>query len=628
MSLPTILLLGLLIPLLTAVVIAFFLRKRGHAAAIVAVLSSLGIAGLALYSVYSWDEQPFHVSLKWLQLGDFTLSMGFYFNMLTALMLLVVSIVGTCVHFFSLGYMKSDKSKARYFAGLSLFMFSMLGIVLASNLFMLFIFWELVGLSSYLLINHFFEKNAAAAASKKAFIVNRIGDVGFLIGIIWAYWQWGTVELEALQALSGTQSLNTFLGLCLFCGVLGKSAQLPLHVWLPDAMEGPTPVSALMHAATMVAAGVYLLCRVSFLFTVDALTVITWVGTATAFFAAFCTFGQRDIKKILAYSTLSQLGFMVAVFGLGTAAGLHSEKEYGFYIGIAAALFHLTTHAFFKALLFLSAGSVIHACHHEQDIFRLGGLWKRMSFTFFTFTIGLLAIAGVPFLGAGFFSKDIILFLAYEHQPIVFILLAFTSLLTVTYMGRLWLIAFCGSPRSAAAEKAHEAPWSMCLPLAVLALFSFAGGWVTFYPASIQVLWEKLSHPHGFEYNLILGLSFVFTCIGFGLALWIYHPLKKVKMTEDPLEKKLLGLFSLFRTGFNFDRFYRFYIQKVQQRMADILDFIDRFLIDGFIVKGSAGLVGLIGMGLRLSHTGNVKVYLYWFLAGMLFFWAYALSWL
>lgn len=628
MSLPSILLLTLLTPLLTAAIITLLLRKRGDSAALFSVLSSLVTSGLALYSIFSWDGQPLHVSFEWLQLGDLTISMGLYFNTLTALMFLVVSIVGSCVHCFSLCYMKTDKGKARYFAGLGFFMFSMSGIILASNLFMLFMFWELVGLSSYLLINHFFEKNAAATASKKAFIVNRVGDFGLLIGIIWAYWQWGTVELNALEALSGTQSLNTFLGICLFCGVLGKSAQLPLHVWLPDAMEGPTPVSALIHAATMVAAGVFLLCRVSFLFTLDALSIITWVGIATALYAAFCAFGRNDIKKILAYSTLSQIGFMVAVFGIGTAAGLSLGEKNGLYIGVAAALFHLTTHAFFKALLFLTAGSVIHACHHEQNIFRLGGLWKRMPFTFFTFTIGLLAIAGVPFLGAGFFSKDIILSLAYEHQPLAFFLLSFTSLLTVTYMGRLWFIAFWGAPRSPSAEKAHENPWSMGLPLAVLAFLSFIGGWTHFYPAAIQSLWEALPHPHGFEHKLLVSLSFVFSFVGLGSALLIYRPHSKTKMVDDPLKKTLPNAFSLLRVGFDFDRFYRFYVQKIQQRIADILDFLDRFLIDGLIVKGLAGIIGLIGVGLRSTHTGNAQVYLYWFLAGMILFWVYALNWL
>jgi NADH-quinone oxidoreductase subunit L len=291
-------------------------------------------------------------------------------------MLSIVGVVGLCVHVFSLGYMHDDAAKARYFGGLSIFMFSMIGIVLADNLFMMFIFWELVGFSSYFLINHWNEKASASDAAKKAFIVNRVGDFGFLLGIITCYWMNGTVNLSELAA---GHVYSRLIPLLLFCGAVGKSAQLPLQVWLPDAMEGPTPVSALIHAATMVAAGIYMLCRINVLMVPDALAVIAWVGTLTALYAALCAITQRDIKKVLAYSTLSQLGYMVAAFGLGS---------------VGAAMFHLTTHAFFKALLFLGSGSVIFGCHHEQDIFRMGGLRTRMPVTFWTFTIAVAAIIG------------------------------------------------------------------------------------------------------------------------------------------------------------------------------------------------------------------------------------------
>ena len=384
-----------------------------------------------------------------MRLGSFSISLGIKYDGLAALMLSIVGVVGLCVHVFSLGYMHDDAGKARYFGGLSIFMFSMIGIVLADNLFMMFIFWELVGFSSYFLINHWNEKKSASDAAKKAFIVNRVGDFGFLLGIILCYWMNQTVNLSELRE---HHVYSRLIPLLLFCGAVGKSAQLPLQVWLPDAMEGPTPVSALIHAATMVAAGIYMLCRIHAIMVPDALTVIAWVGTLTALYAALCAVTQRDIKKVLAYSTLSQLGYMVAAFGLGSVGG---------------AMFHLTTHAFFKALLFLGSGSVIYGCHHEQDIFRMGGLRRAMPLTFWTFTIAVAAIAGLPGL-AGFFSKDAILVLAYQHNPAVFAVLAFTAILTAFYMLRLWKIVFLGAPRSEESGHAHEGGLSLTAPLVLL----------------------------------------------------------------------------------------------------------------------------------------------------------------
>ena len=372
MSMPSHAVAVLLLPLLSAALIALFLRRAGSLAAALGTLTAAAIAAIAV--ILALHGERFECSLEWLRFGSFTLSLGLKFDDLAALMLCIVGVVGLCVHVFSLGYMKDDPAKARYFGGLSIFMFSMIGIVLADNLFMMFIFWELVGFSSYVLINHWHEKQSAADASKKAFIANRVGDFGFLLGIIWCYHANGTVNLTALGTHHG---FSAAIPLLLFCGAVGKSAQLPLQVWLPDAMEGPTPVSALIHAATMVAAGIYMLCRINVLMVPDALTVIMWTGTATALYAALCAIAQRDIKKVLAYSTLSQLGFMVAAFGLGAQTALgHDGKMTVLAAGVGAAMFHLTTHAFFKALLFLGSGSVIHGCHHEQDIFALGGLAK------------------------------------------------------------------------------------------------------------------------------------------------------------------------------------------------------------------------------------------------------------
>src|SRR5882762_1804663 len=359
--------------------------------------------------------------------------------------------------------MKGDRGYSRYFAFLSLFTFSMLGIVLADNFVMMFIFWELVGVSSYLLIEHWYERPAAAAACKKAFLTNRLGDFGFLAGILLV---WATLghhlNFEELAAhLRGSQveqfgSVATVAGLLIFCGAMGKSAQFPLHVWLPDAMEGPTPVSALIHAATMVAAGVYMLCRVYFIFTPEALTVIAWIGGFTALLAALIAVQQNDIKRILAYSTLSQLGYMVMAVGLG---------------GPTPAMFHLTTHAFFKALLFLGAGSVILALHHEQDIWKMGAIRKKMPVTFWTFLFGTLALCGVPPF-SGFYSKDAILAQAlHEHNYPLFALAVFVAVLTTFYMFRLLFVVFLGETKSRpiGSEHASESPRVMVWPLRILA---------------------------------------------------------------------------------------------------------------------------------------------------------------
>ena len=384
MTMPQHAILVLVLPLGSAAIIGLFLRRAGGLAAAISTATAAAIAAIAV--ILALHGERFTVAVEWLRFGDFALSLGIKFDDLAALMLMIVGVVGLCVHVFSLGYMHEDGARGRYFGGLSIFMFSMIGIVLADNLFMMFIFWELVGFSSWLLINHYLDRQSAADAAKKAFIVNRVGDFGFLLGIIWCQAQFGTTNLDALaQAVGGTPAVAVATGipLLLFCGAVGKSAQLPLQVWLPDAMEGPTPVSALIHAATMVAAGIYMLCRINVLMTADALTVIMWVGTATALYAALCAITQSDIKKVLAYSTLSQLGYMVAAFGLGSVNSTHYHDNIPHTVsleaGVGAAMFHLTTHAFFKGLLFLGSGSIIHACHHEQDIFKMGGLRGMLS---------------------------------------------------------------------------------------------------------------------------------------------------------------------------------------------------------------------------------------------------------
>ena len=604
----------LLLPLASAVVIALFLRKRGA----VASWLSTGVAGAiaAISIILLQHGERFESSVEWLRFGTFSVSLGIKYDDLAALMLFIVGFVGFLIHLFSLGYMHDDKARARFFGGLSIFMFSMIGIVLADNLFMIFIFWELVGFSSWLLINHYHEKQSAADASKKAFIVNRVGDFGFLLGIIMCYWANGTVNFTELGQ---NHVFSTAIPLLLFCGAMGKSAQMPLQVWLPDAMEGPTPVSALIHAATMVAAGIFMLCRINVLMVPQALEVIMWIGTVTAVYAALCAIVQRDIKKVLAYSTLSQLGYMVAAFGLGSIALEHGEHKMVIAAGVGAAMFHLTTHAFFKALMFLGSGSVIHGCHHEQDIFKMGGLRTKMPVTFWTFTIGVLAIIGMPFL-AGFFSKDAILYLAMEKNTAVFAHLAFTAVLTSFYMVRLWKITFLGEARSDEAKHAHESGLVMTLPLIILAVLSVAGGYAGVYGKLAGSVAEMIPEAHGSAHTTILLVSLAVMTIGAGSALFFY----KSAATDTLEEKFRFGFSALTGLKESFDKLYNYYVAKVQQRFAMVLNFLEQIVLAGAIIRGLAGFAGLVGYGARAFYTGSLQAYAYWFLLGAALLWAYA----
>ena len=624
---PSLAFLLLLLPLVMAAVIATTLRRRGNIAALLSTGAALIVAGGGLFLAFGGHrfggiEQP--VAIEWITLGKFTLSLGFRFDDLSALMLSIVGVVGLCVHVFSLGYMHDDSAKARYFGGLSIFMFSMLGIVFADNLFMMFIFWELVGFSSYVLINHYHHKASAAAASKKAFIANRVGDFGFLLGIIACWASYGTVNLAEIAALQTpvAGALATGIPLLLFCGAVGKSAQMPLHVWLPDAMEGPTPVSALIHAATMVAAGIFMLCRIEPLFALapSAFNVVMWVGAITALYAALCAITQRDIKKVLAYSTLSQLGYMVAAFGLGSLKVAHGEAEAHEVVlaaGVGAAMFHLTTHAFFKALMFLGSGSVIHGCHHEQDIFKMGGLSKKMPLTFFTFTLGVLAIIGFPGL-AGFFSKDAILYLAMENSTPVFAILCLTAILTAFYMVRMWKLVFLGEPRSDDASHAHEGGISMTIPLVILAILSVIGGYEAIYGGRFDGVLKQIAHPHGGDHVTILLVSLAVMVIGAGAAFFFYKP-----AAQDTLQTKAPGAFAgLAGLQKSFDAAYDYYVAKVQQRFALLLNGIDFMLISGAIIRGIvAGGTGLVGLAARALHTGSLHAYVYWFLGGAVLLW-------
>ncbi len=609
-------------PLISAAAIAFTMRRNGALASGVSVGAATLILATALHIIFRLEN--FEFSTNWIVIGPLSLDFGFLIDDLAKLMLVVVAFVGFLVHVFSLGYMKEDPNKARFFGGLSIFMFSMLGLVMANSLVTLFIFWELVGFSSYMLIGFYLDKPSAAAASKKAFIANRVGDFGFLIGIAMAIGLFGTVSLTEMRELvvSGEVIVpSAALGLLLFCGTVGKSGQLPLHVWLPDAMEGPTPVSALIHAATMVAAGVFLLCRTGFLMTADALNVIMWVGVATAVYAGLTAIAQRDIKKILAYSTVSQLGYMVAAFGLGSLVALKTNPgDVASAVitgGVAAAMFHLTTHAFFKALLFLGSGSIIHACHHEQDIFKMGGLAKKMPITFICFSIGLLALIGTPFF-AGFFSKDAILALAAEENMTVFYLLIFGAFLTTFYMVRLWKITFLGSANSEKASHAHENGLVMTVPLMLLAVLAAIGGYAGLYPHALSPIVEMGEHIAGGEqHHTVLYFGVGAWVVGLALAFVIYGAGAK----EDRFKKMIGPLYTVLEKKFFFDELYDFYIAKIQQRVALTLHFVEQIALSGLIIRGAAGVAGLVGIGLKSLHVGSLHQYVYWFIAGLAIFW-------
>jgi len=598
----------LLLPLVSAGVILLFLRKRGNLASLVSVFTAVGILVFALCLLYDSHDNPLVWDASWFSMGGWELRFGFLLDDPARLLLFIVAFVGLLIHIFSLGYMEKDPARPRYFGGLSIFMFSMLGITLADNLIMIFVFWELVGFSSYLLIAHYFQTDEAAQASRKAFIVNRVGDFGFLIGIVLTYWTFGTVNLSELADLADFSPSLTTTALCLAlaCGFIGKSAQFPLHVWLPDAMAGPTPVSALIHAATMVAAGVYLLIRIDFLFTGEALGLIAFLGAAMGLYAGFCALVQRDIKKILAYSTLSQLGYMAAAFGLG-APGL--------------ALFHLTTHAFFKALMFLGSGSVIHACHHEQDIFKYGGLRKKMPLTGLTFLIGVLAISGVNFL-SGYYSKDAILLWAYNFNLPIFVLLYAGAILTAIYMFRLYFIAFEGNARSEHSEKAKENGFSMTLPLVILAILSVVGGFSSLYPLGIGAYFAPdLSAvsllPHHM-WMVVLGTTA--WIIGVSVAGKVYSRVSN----DDPVAIGLPGFYEICQSKLFFDEIYQFYLKKVQDPFCRFLEVLELLFISGLMVRGSAGITALIAMLAKVCYIGKVHIYTLWFMLGTLGFILYS----
>jgi NADH-quinone oxidoreductase subunit L len=594
----------LFLPLAVAAVCQLVLRKS----AIVPLVSTASAVATLVISFLLSGKTGSH-AFDWATIGDFHLRIGIQLDRLSTGMMIVVTGIGALVHIFSLAYMKDDEGKARYFTGLSFFMFSMTGIVLADNFIMTFIFWELVGFSSYLLIGHWYQKESAADAAKKAFLCNRVGDFGFMIGILMLWGITGTLAFDAMKsglvafgadnAAYFTQNsaaysvtLSTVI-LCIFCGAVGKSAQVPLHVWLPDAMEGPTPVSALIHAATMVAAGVYMLFRLQFSIGTEAFEgfagdVIAWTGGITALVAALMAVQQDDIKRILAYSTLSQLGYMVMAVGL-----LAGE----------AGMFHLFTHAWFKALLFLGSGAVIYACHHEQDIWKMGGLLNRMQTTGITFLAGLAALIAVPFT-SGFFSKELILEAALGRQPLLFWIAAFVAVLTPFYMTRLFVVAFLGKPKSDHAEHAHEVGPLMLGPLVILGILAVISGYGfvhRFSPAAPE-------HAGEFHRNFLFWVSATALIVGAGAAFLLYAGKDK-----DPLSIPLL------RERFHIDRIYDNYLVRYfQDAFAAIVHFFDELLINGLLVGGLSRGTASFGNLFRKLQSGQLQGYSFAFGLGVI----------
>ncbi len=608
MNLETLPWLILFLPLLAAGVITLFtLRNKAVSATLsIGAIVTGFVFTLALIKFGGWEARE--LSVNWLSIGSLNVDFGIKLDALSLMMLLVVTGVGSAIHIYSYGYMHEDPGFSRFFACLSLFTFSMLGIVLANNFLQMFIFWELVGVSSYLLIGFWFEKASAADAAKKAFLTNRLGDFGFILGILMIFTLVGSLnfsELKSGNAIAALGGAATIAGLLIFCGAVGKSAQFPLHVWLPDAMEGPTPVSALIHAATMVAAGVYMLCRVFFIFTPDALTVIAWIGGFTALLAALIAVQQNDIKRILAYSTLSQLGYMVMAVGL-TAPH--------------AGMFHLTTHAFFKALLFLGAGSVIHAMHHEQDIWKMGALRKKMPVTFWTFMVGTLALAGVWPL-SGFFSKDAILAAAHEHSMPLFILGVGVALLTTFYMFRLVFVTFYGAAKSHDVDHAHESPGVMVWPLRILAGLSVVAGFIGIEALFANVLKPGGDHPHGFVAQLLYPFQHAPVAAGSGLvafAIGLFTAWKLYANAKtDPLTEKLGALSEAMKNRFYFDELYEATVIRIHNAIAAIADWIDRWIVEGFCIGLVRGGTDLTGRALRLVQTGNLQTYAFLFVLGV-----------
>lgn len=578
-------------PLCAAALILLGGRFSKSLSASLALLAALTTCLLSWWLFFQPAPEK-SLSFPWLSLGpDFTLSISMTIDHLSKVMLLIVTSISVLVFTYSLGYMRAEEGYSRFFAGLSLFLFSMLGIVLADNFVMMFIFWELVGVSSYILIGHYYSKDSAADAGKQAFIVNRIGDFGFMLGILLFWSATGSVVFSEIFAkIPALESAPVFLvvaSVLVFMGTIGKSAQMPLHVWLPNSMEGPTPVSSLLHAATMVAAGVYLLARIFPILEVvpDAREIIAWVGGITCFAAALMATQQTDIKRVLAYSTISQLGYMV--LGIGVAP----TQE--------VAMFHLFTHACFKCLLFLAAGSVMIAMHHDVEMWNMGGLRKKLPVTMLCFIAGMLALSGCPFT-SGYYSKDLIIEFAVEKIPFLGWLVAAAAGLTAFYIFREFFVVFFGKARSEHAEHAHEQPVTMLLPMAVLSLFAIGAGWPI-----IQGQLFNLPHPHHVP-DLLHPFLYAMFFGGAGLAAILYF-----KAEKDPIS------IPLFANRLYIDNVYFWFVDKIQGGGAALLSWADRWVVDLVIVQIPSKCVWACGFVLRFLQIGNIQAYAFFFGAGV-----------
>jgi len=617
------------LPIVASGIIALLKQPRRRTAATMSIVSlsislllslaafahvlSAWTTRMAVERIHSFDVLRETVNFTWIQFGTSNVDLGCVLDPLSAIMLVMVSFVGLLIFIYSTGYMKYDENYTRFFCFMSLFAGAMLGVVIANSLLLLFMCWELVGLTSYLLIGFWYQKPAAAAAAKKAFLTTRIGDIFFLLGIVWLFSQTGTllfynngagsIESSSLSMLL-TQPAALGLtaagaiGLLIFAGAAGKSGQFPLHVWLPDAMEGPTPVSALIHAATMVAAGVYLIARVYPLMaagalaggTTTALTVVTWVGAFTAVFAALIAVAQNDIKRILAYSTVSQLGYMMAGLGMG---------------GIAVGIFHLITHAFFKALLFLGAGSVIHGCNEEQNIRRMGGLKSDMPLTFLTYAIGMLALCGFPLLFSGFWSKDGILEAA-QHWSVAktpLYMLVFGAFLTAFYMTRQVAYVFFGHWRGG--KPAHESPAMMTVPLGILAFFAMALGflgtpaWPWFRAfldgRAANFAWSGFMEP---GLLTLMATSTVVVFLGIGFSWKLYGDRSPKPSAPDALEKITPMTWGWLSNKFYIDEFYNMTVIAFYAWWARVSDWLDRRVWGGVV----AGVAWAFALWARLNR--------------------------
>ena len=607
-----------LFPALAFLIIGPFTRQEKNLSAAIAItMMSLAFAfsvfvALATVNYQITMNDPYVMKALWAQIGDVKLTMGVLIDPLAAMMLVIVTLVSLLVYIYSVSYMEHDEGMGRFFAFISLFSASMLGLVVSVNFLQLYVFWEGVGLCSYLLIGFYYHKVSAREAAKKAFITTRIGDFGMLVGILLVQMVFGTMDFIELRMLvppyvvaAGTGFL-TVIGLLLFMGPIGKSGQFPLHVWLLDAMEGPTPTSALIHAATMVAAGVYLVARAFFIFSESPFVMdfIAGLGAFTALFAAIIAVTQRKFKSVLAYSTISQLGYMMLAVGVGA---------------FSASMFHLMTHAFFKAMLFLCAGAVMHALHDETDITKMGGLWRKMPLTFAAMLVGVLAISGIPPF-SGFFSKDEILAAVMHASTPLYVMATFTSFLTAFYMARLLIVAFLGESRSP--HEAHEVDAFMRWPMIMLILLTIvSGAWGYFGGFSVWIN-EGIPHHETIDWT-VAGTSTVFALIAFAAAYQIYgrHSLRSA------MQARSFGfLYRVVYHKFYIDELYGYFRERLVYGTALILKWIDEKIFDNIMIGLGAYALATSDL-LTESANGQAQRYVVVFYTGVLILLCYALYW-